>query len=200
MTRWCPICEGPGRPVVQGTVTTHDAQALRSGAAVRVRERIPGISPSHMCTRCPTFFGHRDRFYLTARHETSTYGIAVRPHRRARLRIELVDDGLGFLFPDGSWILLPDGDFPKILSDYFSGYQGMEIIGWSSRRGFDVRLTTLEPGALQLKVDPPGPRFPLLVAKTWARDNELRRADHCAETLSVIGAHPVVFTPTGRSS
>jgi hypothetical protein len=176
-------------------MTLRDIQDLREGAAVRVRERLPGISPTHMCTRCQTLFCARDRYFLTARHEETVYGIAVWPHGRARMRIELAKDGLLFVFGDTLWALVPDVDIPALLGDHFGGHGQRQIISWSRRRGFSVRLIPDGDGRRNIHVDPSGPHFSLLVAKTWAQDKLLRSADPTVATLRQIGADPVVIGP-----
>jgi hypothetical protein len=181
-------------------MSVRDIQDLREGAAVRVRERLPGISPSHMCTRCPTFFCARDRYYLTARHEESVHGITVWPHGRASVRIELADDGLLFVFGDAIWALLPDTDVPALLADHFWGRGRRDIISWSRRRGFSIQLIPDGDGKANIRVDPPGPHFSLLVAKTWTQENSLRSAGATLATLRQIGTAPVVFGSSEPSS
>lgn len=172
-----------------------DIDALRDGTAVRVRERLPGITPSHMCSRCPTFFRARDRFYLTARHETTLHGIAVWPRGQARIRIEAADDGLLFVFDDRLWALVPDGDVPRLLGDFWRP-GSHDMISWSRRRGFSIRLEPAKNGRANVRVDPPGPHFVLLVAKTWAQEGRLRSAWETVDRLQEIGAEPVVFGPS----
>lgn len=177
-------------------MSVSDVDAVRNGTAVRVRERLPGITPTHMCTRCPTFFRARDRFYLTARHEEGVHGIAVWPHGRTRIRIELTKDGLVFVFDGSKWALVPAGDVPLLVSDHFWGHGQREIVSWSSRRGFAIRLAPDGKGKASLRVKPPGPHFTLLVAKTWAQENFLGSLDQTVATLDDIGARPLVFEPS----
>lgn len=181
-------------------MTLRDVQDLQEGTAVRVRERLPGISPSHMCSRCPTFFCARDRYYLTARHEQTVHGIKVWPHGRASVRIENANDGLLFVFDETLWALVPEADMPMLLRDHFWAHGERDIISWSSRRGLSIRLIPDGEGKVDIRVDPPGPRFSLLVAKTWAQDNMLRSADRTVAHLERIGAGPVVFGPSGMPS
>lgn len=170
-----------------------DVQSLRDGTAVRVRQGLPGIAPTHMCTRCPTFFCGRDRYYLTARHEESVHGIAVWPHGQSRVRIELGDDGMLFVFGDTIWVLLPAIEVPMLISDHFRGKGQRDMIFWSRRRGFSIQLVPAGTGKANVRVDPPGPHFSLLVAKTWAQQNMLRNAQQTLETLDDIGAAPFMF-------
>lgn len=195
MTRWCPVCESRGRPVVQGELSIRDVEALRTGAAVRVRDRLPGITPSHMCAHCPTFFRSDDRFYLSARHDENVHGIAVWPHGRARVRIELAGRGMAFVFGDTTWALLRPDDVTEVTTDFFWGSGRREIISWSSRRGFSIRLAPDGEGRAAIRVDPPGPHFGLLVAKTWAQENALRNADFTLSTLAELGISPLAVGP-----
>jgi hypothetical protein len=181
-------------------MSLNDIQDLQDGTAVRVRERLPGISPSHMCSRCPTFFCARDRYFLTARHEETVHGITVWPHRQARVRIELTDDGLLFAFADTLWALLLHTEVPMLLEDHFWGHGRRDMISWSRRRGFSIRLIPDGDGKAAVHVDPPGPHFSLLVAKTWAQENMLRSADQTVTALHELGTDPVVFGPSEVAS
>lgn len=195
MTRWCPICESPGKPVLRGSLSDDDMTAIQMGAAVRVGKRLPDIEPTHLCSLCPTFFRWRDRFYLTARREKGVHGIGVWPHRQARVRIEMAADGVVFLFGNTNWILANNDTFQRVVSDFFWGHGQREIITWARRRGFKVRLVPTGNGQARLKVDPGGCHFPLLVVKSWAQANDIRDSEVASLAFEEIGASPVVFGP-----
>lgn len=182
--------------MLRGSLSQAEMEAIQKGEAVRVGNRLPGIVPSHSCTQCPTFFQSRDRFYLTVRREEEIHGIAVWPHRQARVRIELTREGLVFLFGQSMWILVSNEAFGKVTSDFFWGHGQREIISWARRRGFTVRIVPTGNGHAALKVDPTGPHFPLLVIKAWAQSQEIRDGEVAAMTLSELGVQPVVYGPS----
>lgn len=177
-----------------------DMRALETGTAVRARERLPGIVPSHFCSVCPTFFQGRDRFYLTARREKAVHGIAVWPHSRARVRLELTEGGFVFLFRSKAWVMVASEQFPLVMNDFFWGHGRREVISWSRRRGFGTRLVSAGDNHAQLKVDPAGPHFPLLVIKSWAQENDLRNSEQTVDTLELVGVDPIVFGLDGVPS
>jgi hypothetical protein len=144
MTRWCPICESPGKPVLRGSLSTAEINAIQKGNAVRVGKRLPDIEPTHFCSLCPTFFRWRDRFYLTARGEKGVHGIGVWPHRQARVRIEMAADGVVFLFGNTNWILADNDTFQRVVSDFFWATAS----GRSSRGpgGVDSKSVSCPPG------------------------------------------------------
>lgn len=194
------MCESPGRPVLRGSLSSADMREIQRGAAVRVGGRLPGIVPTHVCSVCPTYFRGRDRFYLTARREKEVHGIAVWPHSEARVRIELANEGLVFLFGDSAWILASNDTFQRVTSDFFWGHGQREIISWARRRGFTVRIVPNGTGKAALKIDPAGPHFPLLVIKTWAQTQELRDIEIATMALSELGVNPVIFGPSAMPS
>jgi hypothetical protein len=148
-----------------------------------------------MCTYCPTFFRSNDRFYLTFRHDENVHGIAVWPHGRARVRIELTGGGMAFVFGDTTWALLRPGDVARVSTHFFWGSGRREIFSWSRRRGFSMRLAPDSDGQATMRVDPPGPHFNLLVAKTWAQENSLHTADITLAALAGIGVTPMACGP-----
>lgn len=174
-----------------------DIEALKSGVAVRVREHLPGITPSHMCSRCPTFFCLGDRFYLTALHDQPIHGIAVWPHGGARVRIEPRGQRLVFVFGDSTWMMLGEGDLQMMLADFFGRDERQEMVAWSRRRGFSVGLTPNGTRTVRLRVSPPGPHFLLAVAKSWSRANRVRTRDQMVASLAHIDIEPLVLGSAG---
>lgn len=190
MTRWCPVCESPGIPVVQGRGPGSSADA------VQVSRDLPGIEPTHFCTRCPTFFRSRDRFYLTAQHGDGVHGISVWPHGERHLSIEVGEEGLLLTFHDSASVLVSRHDSSRIAGDFFGSRCSDDITAWGRRRGFDVRVVPVSDMTAELRVDPPGPHFVLLVTKAWFRWNEVRSTEDGVDLLEWIGARPVLFPPT----
>lgn len=172
-----------------------DIRSLEARAAVRVRERLPGIEPSHFCTRCPTFFRCRDRFYLTSIREDMVHGIAVWPHHERRLRVEWGRDGLVLMFSDGATVLVTHDEIPAVLDDFFWGNGHNEIDSWARRRGFDVRLTPRGQGLVSVRFEPSGPHLPLLVVKAWLRNRWARSCEDALGVLAAVGTRPQLFPP-----
>lgn len=170
-----------------------DIRAVENGSAVRVREELPGIVPTHFCNACPAFFRAKDRFYLTARRENGVHGIAVWPHDERSVTVESSPDGLVVLFQDGASVLIPGYDFPVLLDDYFARQQRGELVSWARRRGFAIRLVPSGVGQARIRVQPSEPHFVLLVAKLWLRENWVRSIDDVVYALEAIGADPVIF-------
>jgi hypothetical protein len=195
MIRWCPVCESPGKPVIRGDLSLSDIRALQNGSAVRATRDLPGIEPSHFCTKCPTFFRAKDRFYLTALRETAVHGIGVWAHHEPRLRLELGPDGLVALFNDSNSVLIPTDDSSCVFNDFFWGRGQKEIVTWSRRRGFAVRIEPRGLGNAEVQVDPAGPHFVLLVAKSWLRGSWVRTREDLVWSLEDVGAKPIVFRP-----
>ena len=181
--------------MVSGRLSMADVRSLEAGTAVRVRERLPGINPSHFCTRCPTFFRRRDRFYLTSLREDAVHGISVWPHHGSRLRVELGPDGLVTMFADGSTVMVPDDGIAHIVDDHFRGHGKNEVVEWSTRRGFDVQLVPKGDDYVNLDVAPSGPHFPLLVVKSWMRDRRVRVREDLLAELETADVAPIHFPP-----
>jgi hypothetical protein len=190
MTSWCPVCES------QGLAVTREENPGVDDAMVRASRDLPGIEPSHFCSRCPTFFRGRDRFYLTAQHDVGVYGIAVWPHHDRHLSIEVGEDGLIATFSDGASTLIPRQDTNLIATDFFRGSNEDGIVSWAKRRGFGLRLDVSHGGIADLVVDRPGPHFILSTVKAWFQDKEIRCTEDGIDWLETIGATPVLFPPT----
>ena len=164
--------------------------------AVTISRDLPGIEPSHFCSRCPTFFQGRDRFYLTAHHDRGVHGITVWPHREIRVSIEIGEEGLVVGFADGASALVSRDDTRHIATSFFRRLTEEEISAWASRRGFRLRMVAARNGTADLVVDRPGPHFVLLVTKSWFQANEIRSTDDGIPLLETAGARPVLFRPT----
>jgi hypothetical protein len=188
MTHWCPVCENPGVPV------SHDPE-LEDDGAVSVSRDLHGIEPSHFCSRCPTFFRGRDRYYLTGQHGGSIYGIAVWPHRERHLSIEVGQDGLVVTFEDGSSVLITREDSNLIATDFFRGSSADDIVAWAGRRGFGLKVVGSGAGIVDLVVDQPGPHFILVSTKAWFQANQISDTEHGIYCLEEIGAAPILFPP-----
>lgn len=194
MTRWCPVCESPGLPVTRG-------EDGGGGEAVEVSRDLPGIDPTHFCSRCPTFFRSRDRFYLTAQHEIGVHGIAVWPHHDRHVAIEVGEAGLVACFEDGATVLISRDDTSHISTSFFRTLTEREIVRWAARRGFELRLVpTPQPGVADLVVDRSGPHFMLVVTKAWFQSQEIRRTEDGIYSLESIGVEPVLFPPAASAA
>lgn len=169
---------------------------VRDDTMVEASRDLPGIEPSHFCSRCPTFFRGRDRFYLTGQHGVGVYGIAVWPHHDRHLSIEMADDGLIATFNDGASTLITRDDTNLVATDFFRGSSEEEIVSWARRRGFALKLVISEDGIADLVVEEPGPHFILATAKAWFQEKEIRRTEDGIDWLEIIGATPVLFPPT----
>lgn len=194
MTRWCPVCESPGVPVARDDETGDDETG--NAMAVSVSRDLPGIDPSHLCSRCPTFFRSRDRFYLTGQHGAGIYGIAVWPHREPHLSIEVGQDGLVATFHDGASVLIAKDDANLIATDFFRRSSADGIVAWARRRGFGLEVVGAGVGIADLVVDTPGPHFILVATKAWFQARDVRCIEDGIDWLETIGATPVLFPPT----
>lgn len=166
------------------------------GEAVEVSRGLPGIDPSHLCSRCPTFFRGKDRFYLTEQHGVGVHGIAVWPHHERHLSIEVCADGLVVTFDDGASVLISREATSLVATSFFRTFTERDIETWASRRGFELRVVPTRERTADLVVDRPGPHFPLLVTKAWFQSNEIRCTEDGIDYLETIGADPVLFPPT----
>lgn len=191
MTRWCPVCESPGVPVVR----RHDERD-ELAEVVEVSSDLPGIDPSHFCSRCPTFFRSKDRFFLTARHGVGVHGITVWPHGERHLSIEVGEDGLVATFHDGASVLISRDDMTYVATNFFQRSSEREIETWARRRGFGLRVVTARAGTADLVVDRPGPHFMLLVFKSWFQIHEIRHTEDGIDHLESVGVEPVLFPPS----
>lgn len=192
MTHWCPVCESPGLPVARGPRSNGEQNGV-----VSVSRDLPGIEPSHFCSRCPTWFRSRDRFYLTAVHDRGVHGIAVWPHGDRRISVEIGEEGLVCTFDDGASALISRGDTSGIATSFFRRFTEWEIWSWASRRGFRLRIVPAGDGTADLVVDRVGPHFVLLVTKSWFRANHIRDSEDGVACLEAEGVSPVLFQPIG---
>lgn len=165
-------------------------------SGLQVSRDLPGIRPTHFCTRCPTFFRSRDRYYLTAQHGEGVHGISVWPHRSRHLSIEVCEEGLFLTFSDSASVLVARDDTARIAGDFFRRHSNLDIAAWGRRRGFEVRVIPVSDTSANLRVEPPGPHFALLVTKAWLQSNEVRSTEDGVYLLESIGARPVLFPPT----
>jgi len=167
-TRWCPVCESPGVPIVWGEPTAHSMQLAEEGRVIIAGCTPLGIHPSHACAACDTEFIAADRVY---KRETprSVLGIGVWPHGRRPVRIEENDEGwTAVVGGEGSMLIRREG-IPVFIREVFEGMWPWEVERWITRRGFDAVVVQGEYAGWEIRVADVAQLFELTLVKHWWR-------------------------------
>jgi hypothetical protein len=194
-TRWCPVCEGRGIPIVWGEASQHVMRLAEEGKVIIAGCTPSGIHASHGCESCGAEFIASDRVYRREVRRVEVMGIGVWPHGRRPVRVEDNDEGWTVVVAGEGSMLIEREAAHVFFSEVFVGMSPWEIQEWVRRRGFEV---VIEPGAdgyLEIVISDLFHLFGLTLIKTWWR--ALGRAP-VPKALERLGAH-VVWLPEGDS-
>jgi hypothetical protein len=78
-TRWCPVCECRGIPIIWGEPSERVMRLADEGRIILAGCTPIGLHPSHACEVCHTEFVASDRIYQRETSGTHVLGIGVWP-------------------------------------------------------------------------------------------------------------------------
>jgi hypothetical protein len=200
-TRWCPVCEGKGIPIVWG-YPSENVRRLADEGRVIIAGCMPiGIHPSHGCASCGSEFIATDRIYRREVLDQEVLGIGVWPHGRRPVRVEDHggDHGVGV---DAGWTVVVAGEGSMLIEvgaarvffeDVFEGMSAWQMAEWVRRRGFDAVVQPGEAGSVEVSIHDQFNTLALTLIKTWWR--ALGR-NPVPKALGRLGSH-VVWLPGG---
>ena len=189
-TRWCPVCEGRGLPIVWGHPSDEHQEMAEQGRVILAGVVVAGMHPSHVCIECAAEFIASSRIYQREYAGTDIYGIGVWPHGRRSVRIESVDHGWTVLVA-GQGSMLIDRHAMKVFpSDVFEDKWPWEVEEWAARRGFVVDVRPEDEG-WAIQVIEGGGFFELMLIKTWWRSHGRKAVDTALDRLSCELSSPV---------
>jgi hypothetical protein len=168
-TRWCPVCESRGIPIVWGEPSEHTMRLAEEGRVILAGCTPVGIHASHGCGSCDAEFIAYDRVYRRQVRDVEVIGIGVWPHGRRPVRVEDHDEGWTVVVAgEGSMIISREAAKP-LFAGVFEDMSAWEIEEWVRRRGFDVSIESRANGWLEISISDPFRLFGLILVKTWWR-------------------------------
>jgi hypothetical protein len=187
-TRWCPVCESKGIPIVWGEPSEHTMRLAEEGTVILAGCTPVGIHATHGCGTCDAEFIGYDRVYRREVRGVEVMGIGVWPHGRRPVRVEDHDEGWTVVVTGEGSMLVNRDAAPVPFADVFEGMSAWEIEEWARRRGFDASLEPQANGWLEISISDPFRLFGLTLIKTWWRT--LGRSP-VAKALDGLGPHVI---------
>ena len=193
-TRWCPVCETRGIPIVWGEPSDQVMRLADEGRVVVAGCTPTGLHPSHICAACYTGFNSSDRIYQREQGGRPVLGIGVWPHGRRPVRIE--DNGSGWtVVVAGRGSMLIDREASTaFIPDVLENLLPWEIEEWVHRRGSDVTIERHPDGRWDVTVQVTSHVSALLLAKAWWRTLGRRPIETALELL----ASHAIWMPSPR--
>jgi hypothetical protein len=189
-TRWCPVCEDRGIPVIWGYPTAEHEQLADQGRVILAGCVVAGMRPSHVCGNCACEFIASDRIYQREHAGRDIYGVGVWPHGRRSVRIEANDQGWAVMIAEEGSMLIDRHALMVIPQDVFEDMWPWEVEEWASRRGFGVEARPADEGWI-LEVGEGGGFFELVLIKTWWRSLGRNPVKTAIDRLSCEVSSPV---------
>ncbi len=191
-TRWCPVCENRGVPIVWGYPSRDLMQLADEGRVILAGCTPIGIHPSHGCASCGSEFIASERIYRREVHDDEVLGIGVWPHGRRPVRVEDHDQGWTVVIA-GAGSMLVDLEAARIFfDDVFEGMSAWQMADWARRRGFDAVVGPGQAGGWELSIRDQFNTLALTLIKTWWRALGRNPVEKALERL---GSH-VVWLPS----
>lgn len=168
-TRWCPVCEGRGVPIVWGEPNRHARELADQGQVVIAGCVVAGMCPSHVCADCTAEFIASSRIYQRDQAGTDVFGIGVWPHGRRSVRIEGHPQGWTAVVSGAGSMLIDRSSLSVLLDEVFAEMWPWEVQEWASRRGFTAEVRP-HSGGWEISLPEASGFFELTVVKTWWRN------------------------------
>jgi len=195
--RWCPVCEGPGVPIVWGHPTVRDQQLAKEGQVVLAGCVVTGTYPTHECGACGCQFIASSRLYLRLGARGENFGIAVWPHGRRSVRVEANEDGFTVIVEREGSMLIGRQDMTLVSNEVFADMWPWDVQRWATRRGFAANVSPHDNG-WSLNVSGDLDSFELLLIKAWWRDLGRSPVGTAIERLTCEDSSPM-WLPTAES-
>ena len=196
-TRWCPVCESKGIPIVWGEPSESTMRLADEGRVIIGGCTPIGIHPSHGCAGCGSEFIASDRIYRRDVRDGHVIGIGVWPHGRRSVRIEDNDQGWTLVVAGEGSMLIGSAAAPVFSANVFEDMSVWQIADWARRRGVEVTVEPAPHGTWKMLIDDTFDVFWLTVGKLWWRSLGRGPVDKALERL---GPHVVWLPETAVGS
>ncbi|MGH8916518.1 MAG: hypothetical protein ACRDZM_18630 [Acidimicrobiia bacterium] len=195
-TRWCPVCEDRGVPILWGYPNAEHQEMADQGRVIIAGCLVStGLYPSHVCAFCQTEFIGTSRIYQRDNAGTDVFGIGVWPHGRRSVRIEANDQGWTVLVARRGEMLIDREAMRLIPDEVFDDMWPWEVEEWAGRRGFTIDVRPAADG-WSIETIEGGGFFELALIKTWWRSLGRKPVETALERLSGPISSPIWLPET----
>lgn len=167
-TRWCPVCEERGVPIIWGDPSADAQELAAQGEVIIAGCVVSGMYPSHVCADCSAEFIASSRIYQRDHGGTDVFGIGAWPHGRRSVRIEGHAQGWTVIVAGTGSMLIDRTALQFMLDEVFAEMWPWEVQEWANRRGFAAEVRPNSRG-WDIELPEASGFFELTVVKAWWR-------------------------------